>query len=1381
MYPNQKPWMKACKTAFRSGDAQTYSAARAELKRGIKKAKHHYKRKVEDHFSNSDPRRMWQGLQILTDYKNPNTSPASSDVSFLNELNNFYAHPEPGRIILRGKDNPCEGHVEVHYDNKKGYVGDKNWNYTTSEVVCESTHCGKPIGGLKNVYRPLKSKVFLNELNCKGDEKSLWGCDSPGLAVSFYKKPTVKKISCSNTIEFQLEGHKCEGAVQYIINSHDNSTKETGYICRNGFGDTEASVLCKILKCNRPRRILKSEWKHWEGKELEMEKMKEINCSGINDVTHPWQCVKSPSGSCGRPVMISCTDHDRVQLRGNKSNVCSGKLERETDNETWESFDNKNNASSDKLCRQMNCGASGSLTQDGQNLACSDQVSVVLTGDGHSETKCYGRVGIKVNDTIHSVCGGDWTPNNYEMVCKELDCGKVVTTRMVQDRSKQGILDHVDCTGKESSLWHCRAKHHKAQCSSVPFVVCSGSVNVRLVDGPGVCAGRLEVEHEGQWKTAVSENWQDTHSKMVCKQLNCGDAETNSDQKFAKGNEPSLTLTCDGKSSISDCIKDTPKVQELRNNYISITCTEHKVFILNGNKTCSGNVQIKHGKEFHSLSGSNHTWNKSLANEICRELHCGEASLVTTSKNQKSIVPKSLNCSSGKSLYECDLQDSDDNQTIAYVECKGKIIVTLSNGCWGTVRISTESKSGSVSADIWIEDMSKKLCEELSCQNEILPILFNEPRETDVAFKSLHSLGLNMNLSQYSLVETNGTFQQKPAFVVCKGSIKARFEPSRDKCSGNVQVLYEDKWLPMHKDALTEANRNKICKELNCGESGEVIEYLGPPNPTHLIQTLNCQSTDWSLATCQDVKTEKITENSELKGLKCSGWSTVALEVEHSCEGEVVVYSKDKRHFVSSEGWTEAEGKTLCKTLKCGKYKEKKNVTFDPAEDDSLWNQSFNCTSDPESIWLCGNKQTPSEKKKVYLKCEDTFDENKYFYYHKQNDLPLFPLIFLGEPKVALSEIYTGQLTIGGKPVCGSQWNMEYSHRVCQELNYGNAFSEEFKNKPQSNNNYHVHCDEHNYLLGQCKRVEGKCNTGLVSISCAESVSYNSSEKCGGKVMVKYGKNRGEVCDINIVPNYTKICLTFSSECGQLKELRPGSKTGNLGLSLNCPVHANDERYCVINSTQPCPSVSTDIICDGYVPTNTVPETPSRPVDPIPIIVGVLFTLILVVLIGTFVRYLLKMRKRKSMLPPDMEEADWDSGEYEEVDKSDELGSFTRGRFRSESEVPGERDGESNRSYNYDDIDEVTEAQPLTPQGSMARAAKGKDMDKGVIKPSDEGVTYEVEDSQENYDDIDASPENAETTAEVHDGPRPAPEGDAEAPRDQVQKDEDYLVPGQDG
>ncbi|KAI5619394.1 gastrula zinc finger protein XlCGF28.1-like [Silurus asotus] len=71
-----------------------YSTSRANLKRGIKEAKHSYKLKIEEHFSNCDPRRMWQGIQAISDYKSSHSTPAATDVLFLNELKDFYARFE---------------------------------------------------------------------------------------------------------------------------------------------------------------------------------------------------------------------------------------------------------------------------------------------------------------------------------------------------------------------------------------------------------------------------------------------------------------------------------------------------------------------------------------------------------------------------------------------------------------------------------------------------------------------------------------------------------------------------------------------------------------------------------------------------------------------------------------------------------------------------------------------------------------------------------------------------------------------------------------------------------------------------------------------------------------------------------------------------------------------------------------------------------------------------------------------------------------------------------------------------------------------------------------------------------------------------------------
>lgn len=98
-FPNQKPWMNrevrlllnTRNIAFRSGDAQAYSASRANLKRGIREAKHSHKLRIEEHFWNSDPQCMWQGIQDISDYKPTITTPQTDDISLLDELNNFYA------------------------------------------------------------------------------------------------------------------------------------------------------------------------------------------------------------------------------------------------------------------------------------------------------------------------------------------------------------------------------------------------------------------------------------------------------------------------------------------------------------------------------------------------------------------------------------------------------------------------------------------------------------------------------------------------------------------------------------------------------------------------------------------------------------------------------------------------------------------------------------------------------------------------------------------------------------------------------------------------------------------------------------------------------------------------------------------------------------------------------------------------------------------------------------------------------------------------------------------------------------------------------------------------------------------------------------------
>ncbi len=99
IFPNQKPWMtsqvhkllKDRKAAFRSGDRALYSAARANLKRGIKDAKRDYKKKIEDHFTDGKSRQVWQGFQHLTNFRGSSRTAGNSSAPLAEELNHFFA------------------------------------------------------------------------------------------------------------------------------------------------------------------------------------------------------------------------------------------------------------------------------------------------------------------------------------------------------------------------------------------------------------------------------------------------------------------------------------------------------------------------------------------------------------------------------------------------------------------------------------------------------------------------------------------------------------------------------------------------------------------------------------------------------------------------------------------------------------------------------------------------------------------------------------------------------------------------------------------------------------------------------------------------------------------------------------------------------------------------------------------------------------------------------------------------------------------------------------------------------------------------------------------------------------------------------------------
>ncbi|XP_045070187.1 CD5 antigen-like [Coregonus clupeaformis] len=244
-----------------------------------------------------------------------------------------------------------------------------------------------------------------------------------------------------------------------------------------------------------------------------------------------------------------------------------------------------------------------------------------------------------------------------KVVCRELGCGNAIAASrgpLVEDGRGGAIL--LGCSGDESTIRECDIiGGGPGDCNGEYYhhVICSESV--QLVEGAGLCSGRLEVKSSQSWASVCEADFDQQDAEVVCGELGCGAPAALQGGLYGEGEGQTWDkeFQCKGNESLLlDChTSDRKNNTCLPSNAVGLTCSEpDDVRLVGGGSRCAGGLERYDQGEWRTV-GANDGNKEAVAAVVCRQLGCGSTVSVLPGNTTEWIR---VDCSGSEpSLRKC--------------------------------------------------------------------------------------------------------------------------------------------------------------------------------------------------------------------------------------------------------------------------------------------------------------------------------------------------------------------------------------------------------------------------------------------------------------------------------------------------------------------------------------------------------------------------------------------------------------------------------------------------------------------------------------------------------------------------------------------------------